>query len=244
MVNRGRKNITLTSFGEETCESAQKIMEEIDHLSYRAQAIKSPLCGPLRLGVIPTIAPYFLPRLMPRLKEQYPALELHLFEDISENLFEKLRRNDIDIALMAFPYKTHGMTQCPLFKEQFFLAMPKSLTTKENFAKLDDLDQQDLLLLEDGHCLRDHAVEACNLQIPSTRKAYSATSLQTLVQMVNNGLGVTLLPEMAVQTDHLPENIKILPFKKPQPTREIGLVWRKNSPKSGEFEMLSTVMTG
>jgi len=242
LVNRGRKNITLTAFGEETCEAARTILRDVDHLLYRAQAIKSPLCGPLRLGVIPTIAPYFLPHIMPALQESYPELELHLYEDISARLVDKIQHNEIDLALMAFPYKTPDMTQLQLFKEPFFLACPKSKCTIKSSASLNDIDGDQLLLLEDGHCLRDHAAEACKLQIPSTRKAYSATSLQTLIQMVNNGMGITLLPEMATHAPHVPENVNILPFKNPKPMREIGLVWKNNNLRREEFLMLATMI--
>ncbi len=242
LVTRGRKNITLTTFGTETAHRAQKILHETDLIATRARQIKAPLTGPLRLGVIPTIAPYFLPQILPYLQEQFPALELHLHEDLSERIVKKLEQGALDLLLMAFPFKTPGMSQMLLFEEPFYLACSKGQEPKKPIISTIDLNTESLLLLEDGHCLRDHAIAACSLQQPEKRKAYSATSLQTLVQMVNNGYGTTLLPEMATQKQNLPQNVSILSFENPKPTRQIGLVWRKGTPRSEEFETLGHSM--
>ncbi len=242
LVTRGRRKVTLTAFGVETTYHARNILHETDKITARAHQIKAPLTGPLRLGVIPTIAPYFLPQILPSLQEQFPALELQLHEDLSDRIVKKIEQGALDLLLMAFPFETPNMSQMFLFEEPFYLACPKGQEPRKTTLSTGDLDIESLLLLEDGHCLRDHAIAACGLQQPSMRKAYSATSLQTLVQMVNNGFGTTLLPEMATQEQNLPKNISVLSFNEPKPTRQIGLVWRKNSPRSTEFETLGRAM--
>ncbi len=242
LVIRGRKNISLTAFGSEVSASARKILGDTDKITARARQIKAPLTGPLRLGVIPTIAPYFLPKILPVIQEKFPFLELHLHEDLSERIVQKLQSGMLDLLLMAFPYETQGMKQTILFKEPFLLACHKGNKPQKNTISTGDLDINELLLLEDGHCLRDHAISACGLQQPEQRKAYSATSLQTLIQMVNSGYGMTLLPEMAAQPSSLPKDISILPFSAPKPTRQIGLAWKNNHPRSSEFEMLGKSM--
>ncbi len=242
LVIRGRKNVNLTAFGVETAYHARQILCEVDKITARALAIKSPLTGPLRMGVIPTIAPYFLPQILPSLQKKFPALELQLYEDLSERIVKKLQQGALDLLLMAFPFETLGMRQMPLFEEDFYLACPKGQEPHKNEISTKDLDAENLLLLDDGHCLRDHAIAACNLQLPLTRKAYSATSLQTLVQMVNSGYGMTLLPAMATQPQNLPQNVSVLAFKDPKPTRIIGLAWRSGHPRRDEFETLGRVM--
>ena len=137
---------------------------------------------------------------------------------------------------MGFPFETPGIKQMILYEEAFYLACPKGKEPKETPFRTSNLNPGELLLLEDGHCLRDHALAACELQLPQQRKAYSATSLQTLIQMVSHGYGMTLLPEMATKSDTLPPNISIIPFKDPPPSREIGLCWRNNHPRRDEFE--------
>ena len=237
---RGRKNITLTALGEHTAESARTILSATDSMMARAQDNKSPLCGTLRLGIIPTIAPYYLPKTLPYLQEKYPKLELELYEDFSERLVEKLRQGLIDVAIIAFPYDAEDTETIHLFEEPFFLACPKGKEPEPEPDAVNplDLDEGELLLLEDGHCLTDHALAACKLQKRSGRKAYSASSLPTLIQMVSSGLGMTLLPEMVIQSGNLPDNISILPFTDPSPGRKIGLIRKLNTPKYQDTEEL------
>lgn len=238
LVIRGRKSATLTPLGLETVEKARQIIEETDRIVARSKLLKEPLSGPLRLGVIPTIAPYMLPDLLPGISRNFPKFELQLFEDLTASLLESLHKNEIDIALIAFPYDTPGLEQHILFEEKFLLATPKG--TKQDTIKTQDLEPDKLLLLEDGHCLRDHALSACDLQIPRQRKTFSATSLPTIIQMVRAGLGTTLLPEMACKPETLPEDITLIPFKdKKPPTRQIGLCWRKNDPRRADYETLA-----
>ncbi|MGH1402947.1 MAG: hydrogen peroxide-inducible genes activator [Alphaproteobacteria bacterium] len=234
LVTRGRKSITLTAFGMETMEQARMILEETDKITARAQQIKAPLSGPLRLGIIPTIAPYALPNILPYLQGEFPDLELQLYEDLSARLLELLHKKQIDAALIALPYDTENMECHDLFKEDFYLASPKDKDIPDNIA-INDIKPEELLLLEDGHCLRDHALSACKLQLPSQRKTFSATSLATLIQMVGHGYGITLLPEMVVKYAPMPDTITLTPFKTPAPTRQIGIIWNKNHAKKRDL---------
>ncbi len=236
LARRGRRDITLTPFGQEVADNARKILAQADKIMERSRKMEAPLTGPLRLGIIPTIAPYLLPQILPHIQKQYPNLELQIFEDLSQRITEDIERGQLDLILLAFPYNTAGMVQTPLWKEEFVLA-----TTDKNAKKsvtLADLENEHLLLLEDGHCLRDHALSACRLAPPAARKTFSATSLPTLIQMVSSGYGSTLLPRMVAQTA-LPKNVKTVPFKSPRPTREIGLAWRLHDPKAKDFECLA-----
>lgn len=241
LVNRGqRKNITLTTFGAEVARNAREILRETDKITTRAKLIKAPLTGPLRLGIIPTIAPYFLPTILPIIQENFPALELEIHEEISDRLVNSIQKGALDMVLMAFPFETPDLTQMFLFEEPFYLACPKEREPRKNALNTGDIDTKDILLLDDGHCLRDHAITACGLQNTAQRKAYSATSLQTLIQLVNHNYGMTLLPEMALK--NLPENIAIRPFNTPKPTRQIGVAWRYGHPRRAEFETLGKAM--
>ncbi|MBI1301252.1 MAG: LysR family transcriptional regulator [Alphaproteobacteria bacterium] len=239
LVNRGqRQRVTLTAFGAEVTSKARDILAETDKLVARAKQLQSPLTGPLRMGVIPTIAPYMLPEILPVLSAAFPALELQLHEDLSDRLVEKCEKGLLDVVLMAFPFETPALTQFFLFEEPFTLAVPKGREPEAREVSTGDLDPGELLLLDDGHCLSDHAIAACGLQKPKHRKAYSATSLQTLIQMVASGYGITLLPEMATRPENLSRNIVTIPFADPKPTRQIGLAWRSGHARRGEFEEL------
>jgi LysR family hydrogen peroxide-inducible transcriptional activator len=240
LVNRSRKAATLTPFGIEVAEQAQEILKDTDRIVARSKLLNEPLSGPLRLGVIPTIAPYMLPDILPKVTQEFPRLELQLFEDMTDNLLELLNKNQIDIALLAFPYDTPNLAQHYLFEEKFYAVAAENMapTTKEIDSA--ELEPEKLLLLEDGHCLREHALSACELQIPATRKTFSATSLPTLIQMVRAGFGMTLLPEMACRPETIPNGIRLIPFKdKYPPTRQIGLCWRQNDPRRSDYETLA-----
>lgn len=238
LVNRGARKATLTPFGQETCETARRILNETDALMTRAARLKKPLSGPFRLGVIPTIAPYLLPVILPEIQKDFPDLELQIFEDLSARLLEKALQGTLDAILMAFPYETPGLEQNTLFEEPFLLAAPRKKIDK-NIVSLEDLEKTNLLLLEDGHCLRDHALSACKLPPPRTRKTFSATSLPTLIQMVEHGYGATLLPKMAAKDSLLTENTRLIPFASPAPSRKIGLAWPENSPREADTRLLN-----
>ncbi len=244
LVIRDRKRAGLTPLGLETVEKAKQILEDTDRIVSRAKLMDEPLSGPLRLGVIPTIAPYMLPDILPRITKSFSRLELQLFENLTDHLLEALHKNQIDIALMAFPYDTPGLTQHILFEERFFAAMPESAAMKGKSLNIKDLEADKLLLLEDGHCMRDHALSACDLQIPKQRKTFSATSLPTIIQMVRAGFGMTLLPEMACKPETLPDDITLMPFMdKNPPSRQIGLAWRINDPRRADYETLAKSIT-
>lgn len=233
LVNRaGRSSISLTAFGCEVSARSREILNDIDCIVASAQKMLSPLSGILRLGVIPTIAPYFLPRVLPPLHSSFPDLQLHLYEDLSSEIVDQLNRRQLDAAIIAFPYEAEGMEYHDLFKEDFYLAVPQSGDFPDRVS-INDINPNDLLLLEDGHCLRDHALSACNLRPSRKRKAFSATSLATLIQMVAHGYGVTLLPEMVA--GHVPDGVKLLPFYSPAPTRQIGMIWSSASPQKRDL---------
>jgi LysR family hydrogen peroxide-inducible transcriptional activator len=236
LVDRSQRQVALTPLGLEIMGKARVILSDAAALVARARSLNEPLTGPLRLGIIPTIAPYLLPRILPGLRAQFPKLELQLREDLSHRLVDAVRLGQLDLILLAFPFDTPGMDQVTLYEEPFVLACPKGGWTGHNPARTSDLANHALLLLEEGHCLRDHALAACNLQPRRERQTFSATSLSTLIQMVGHGYGMTLLPEMAADT--VPDTMEIIPFTIPAPMRQIGLAWRKNSQKTKDFEIL------
>jgi len=242
LVIRSRKEAALPPFGLEVVDQAKQILKETDQIVTRSQLLGEPLTGPLRLGIIPTIAPYALPKILPRITKEYQNLELQLFEDLTAKLLESLEKNQIDIALMAFPYDTPGLEQHILFEEQFFAASGDKTQANGNI-NIKDLEADKLLLLTDGHCMRNHALSACDLTPPKQRKKFSATSLPTIIQMVRAGYGMTLLPEMACKDGLLPDDITLMRFMdKNPPTRQIGLCWRKSDPRRKDYETLANSM--
>ncbi len=238
MINRSTRRLSFTALGEDVTEKARALIAGAAQIMASAKRSSGELGGPLRLGIIPTIAPYLLPSLLPTLKHSWPELELQLHEDLSSRLIEKLEAGKLDLLLLAFPFPTPGFNQRVIFSENFFLATSE----KNNLDKLigeKELEQLDLLLLEEGHCLRSHALSACRAQSPRIQKTFSATSLQTLIQMVQHGNGVTLLPEMATKPGALPKGIYLRKFSDPAPAREIGLVWRSGALKEKEVKKLA-----
>tara|TARA_X000001036_G_scaffold57580_1_gene47339 strand:- start:2577 stop:3467 length:891 start_codon:yes stop_codon:yes gene_type:complete len=237
LVNRMGRKITLTSLGNEVADNAKNILSDVDSIVAKAKAQNQVLSSTIRLGVIPTIAPYILPNILPSLQTAYPNLELQIFEDISERLVEKVHKRQLEAAILAFPFDTEGLEHHNLFKEEFYLASPKDKALPKNLS-INDIKPEELLLLEEGHCMRDHALAACELQLPSRRKTFSATSLATLIQMVGYGFGVTLLPNMVVKYAPMPDNVALTPFKKPKPTRQVGIVWNINAPQKRDLIQL------
>lgn len=238
VVDRSRRKTTLTPFGKDVLSSAKIIMDEINNIGMRARTGQEPFSTPLKLGVIPTIAPYLLPDILPALHTEFPQLDVQLYEDLTANLLDKLQRRQIDVALMAFPYEQPGIDSHIIFEEPFVLAAHKDIAPAKSIG-LDFLEDKDILLLEDGHCLRDHALQACKLRNPAQKKTFSATSLATLIQMVSHGYGMTLLPDMAAQPGALPDNITLVHFKNPAPTRQIGLAWRESDPNVRDYKLLA-----
>ena len=231
-----RKLVVFTAFGLEVVETAKEILPQLNNILDKANRLSQPLSGPMRLGLIPTIAPYLLPKFLPHIQKKFPDIDFRITEDVSANLVNKLNNGQIDLAIMAFPYETKGLNQKLFFEEPFYCAAPKNTFKKGQNLHPDSLKEQKLLLLEDGHCLRDHALSASNLQNNHNQKSLSATSLHTLIQMVDQGYGVTLLPEMVINQGFMPKNIATHPLKKPVPTRKIGVLWRQKDPNEADIK--------
>ena len=238
LVDRSRKQISLTNFGLTVLSEARVILSHAHEIKAKAKALGAPLSGTVKLGIIPTIAPYLLPEILPALHEKFPDLNLQLTEDQSARIFEQLKLGSLDVILLAFPYETPGMEQTLLFEEPFYLACPKGQWQDHKNVSISALKDKELLLLEEGHCLRDHALAACKFRAKADVNTFNATSLPTLIQFVQHGYGITLLPAMTVKSGIIPPNIDILSFKKPAPTRQIGMAWRKNHPQEKEFKLL------
>lgn len=244
VVVRGRKKATLTPFGTEVADQARGILIDTDRIVSRARILKEPMSGPVRIGIIPTIAPYLLPEILPKLTEKFPRLEPQLHEDLTDNIVEALQKSKLDVGILAFPFETPGLSQTILYEEPFYLATGQNAGIDQPYISIADLDPHKLLLLEDGHCLRDHAITACQIEYARARATFSATSLPTLIQMVRAGFGMTLLPEMACTKEVLPSGIQLMKFNDERPpTRMIGLCWRENDVRKKDYAMLAQTMS-
>lgn len=239
LVDRTNKNVTVTSLGREIAAQARLVLRDLEELVDIAQGNQLPLTGQLKLGVIPTIAPFLLPRLLPALRKSYPDLKLYLKEDLTDRVYASLMDGDLDLILIALPYELRNVTEMQLFRDHFYLAhQAKSTLVDPTHHQVSELPEDSILLLEDGHCMRDHALSACSIKNADKVSKITATSLLTLVQMVDADLGVTYLPEMAIGSSLLRNTrIKTTPLGA-ESYRDIGLVWRKASTRSEEFEIL------
>jgi LysR family transcriptional regulator, hydrogen peroxide-inducible genes activator len=241
LVERSRRVVRFTPLGEQVVAKAHRLLREAEELSDLVQASGKPLAGELRMSVIPTIAPFLLPRLLPRLRRERPALKLFLREETSADAIESLHHGRADCVLLALPFPTGEVESAHIADDRLHVAFPageRRNLPEEIPASM--IDQGRLLLLEDGHCLRDHALAACNRPELRANAAMIGTSLHTLVQMVDNGLGVTMLPQMALDAGILRDtSVVARPLKSKAPSREIALVWRKNSPRGAEFALLA-----
>lgn len=241
LVERTRRRVTFTPVGEEIVERAQRVVAEADDLMQLAQRQAAPLSGRLRLGVIPTIAPFYLPRILPPLRARYPSLRLFLREDQTDRLLEQLDGGQLDALLLALPWDHTGIQAKPLFSDSLLLCRLKRDGGERPLMAA--LDPRRLLLLEDGHCLRNHVVASCALAERGPFDGFKATSLHTLVQMVDNGLGETLIPEMAVQAGILEgTGIEAVSFADGEPKRTIALAWRRGASRQAEFELLASLL--
>lgn len=240
LVERTKRKVMLTPLGEEVVARAREVLRGAEDIADLASASAEPLSGALRLGVIPTIGPYLLPRVLPRLRDAYPNLRLYLREDLTARLLERLGTGDLDAVLIALPYPAADMESVAVGEDPFMLACPPDhpLAAKVQIES-EDLMDVDLLLLEEGHCLREHALAACRLPGPAKGDGIMGTSLATLVQMVANGLGVTLLPQMAVQGGVLAGTNLVTRPLADAGNRLIGLAWRPSSPRKADFRVLA-----
>jgi len=243
LVERQPKHAMLTPAGEAIVTRARRIIESSDEVVEIARSHRDPLAGRLRLALLPTIGPYLLPSVAPRIRKALPRVELMLYEYQTGPMLEKLRAGDIDVGILALPVDLDGLLSRPLYDEPFVLAAPAnhSLSQKSQ-VRADDLKGATLLLLEDGHCLRDQALDVCSRIDVHEKQDFRATSLETLRQMVAAGAGVTLLPELATLGPYATRGLALRPFAKPAPTRQIGAVWRRTHPRQQAIEAVAKVI--
>jgi LysR family hydrogen peroxide-inducible transcriptional activator len=236
-----RKKPLFTPLGQNLIKTGRKVIADLSMTMAQAVQAQHPFAWPLRMGMIPTIAPYWLPIILNPLRDAYPALNLQVHEMQSASLVEAVMQGDLDCAVLALPFATQDLHVQPLFKEDFVCAAPTETFADQPYVTMDDLQSQSLLLLSEGHCLRDHLLEACSLQTYQHQQNISATSLSTIIQLVAHGYGVTLLPDMVVQAGLLPDTIRIWPYR-PQAQREIALIWRKQSPLERDIMLLADML--
>jgi LysR family hydrogen peroxide-inducible transcriptional activator len=244
LVERQPKNVQLTEVGKQVVVRARRMLDEEDEIIALARSNTDPFAGKLKLALIPTIGPYLLPRVMQKIRKALPHLGLMLYEYQTEALLKRLRDGEIDLGIMALPTPLDGLESRVLYEEAFTVALPNHhpLLAKSTI-KVADLKGQTLLLLEDGHCLRDQALEVCSRVDVREAEDFRATSLETLRQMVVAGLGLTLLPELAVESPFGSQRgLNIRQFSKPTPTRTVGAVWRKSTTRAGAIAALCDVV--
>jgi LysR family hydrogen peroxide-inducible transcriptional activator len=240
LVERSNRRVLLTALGDEVVQRGRSILIDVEDMVATCEASAEPFSGKMRLGVIPTIAPYTLPHLLKQLRRKHPEFQLFIREDLSARLVNALHQGELDVLLLALPFAADKVETRHLFRDEFLFACPPDYPLADNArVHTADLSSHELLLLEEGHCLRDHALEACSLSDLELKIPYQATSLNTIVQMVANGIGVTLLPQMALDARILSgTGVKAHRFKESGVSRSIGLMWRSNSPRSEEFGLL------
>src|SRR3954449_9894621 len=243
LVERTRRVVRFTALGEKLADKATRVLRETEELAEMARAEGQPLHGELRMGVIPTIAPFLLPAMLPGLRTEWPSLKLYLREETSQAACEALHRGQLDCVLLAFPFACGDADFAPLFDDRLFIAFPQGEAPNGEAVDVDAIDENRMLLLEDGHCLKDHALSACNRPELRAHAAMMGTSLHTLVQMVDNGLGVTFVPSMAIEAGILDgTHVDAKPLRSEHPYRRIALIWRRSSPREDEFGMLAAAL--
>ncbi len=241
LFERNARNIRLTGFGEEFALRIRDILRSVDELGDLARVSHDHLAGRLRIGIIPTVAPYLLPRIINDLSRKYEGLDIHVRESQTARLLDELSEGRIDTAIVALPVSEPSLTEISLFSEEFVLVRPAEDAGKP-VPNRETLREMRLLLLEEGHCFRDQALSFCNIQSPRPRELMDGSSLSTLVQMVSAGIGVTLIPEMAVDVETRSASVSIARFSDSRPTRTIGMIWRKTSPLAGQLARVSEVV--
>ena len=241
LVERDKRHVRLTTVGEDVVARGRELLAAATDLTEAARTATRPLSGPLRLGAIPTIAPYLLPSVLPALRRAYGELKLYLREDLTDRLLERLRAGGLDVALIALPFDTGDLFVRELFKDEFsFVARATDPAVREKAVALRRIDTGDMLLLEEGHCLRDHAIAACGRRHGIWESRVEATSLTTLIQMVEGGLGVTLVPGIMLDAGILKgTRLVARPFSQPAPSRTLALVARRTSPRRSDADLLA-----
>ena len=241
LIERAPKRVSLTAAGEQIVERARRILEAGEEIVELAKGHRDPLAGRLKLALLPTIGPYLLPNVAAKLRKSLPRLELMLYEYQTDVMLEKLHAGEIDVGILAFPVPMDGLDSFELYKEPFMVALPANhrLASRASI-RVEDLNHETLLLLEDGHCLRDQALDICSSADVHEKQDFRATSLETLRQMVAAGVGITLLPELAGRGAYgAARGVTIKPFVKPIPARTIGAVWRKSSARREAIHALA-----
>lgn len=244
LLERGRNGVMLTEGGKEIAQRAARVLADVRDIVDLARRQGNVLSGPLRLGVIPSVAPYILPQLLPMIRDGFPDLDLHIRESQTHTLVSELADGQLDLLLLALPVEHPDIETLRLFDDRFLLAMATSHRMSNRVKATPDLLEDDrLLLLEEGHCMRDQALAFCNLRRIENINTFGASSLSTLVQMVAHGLGMTLLPELAVPLESRRGDIHLMRFADPEPQRVIGLAWRRSSPRKQHFAELGQMIS-
>ncbi|PID48778.1 MAG: LysR family transcriptional regulator [Proteobacteria bacterium] len=239
LVDRTNKNVTVTHIGRQLAAETRRCLRDIEGLVELARSNQQPLTGELRIGIIPTIAPFLLPAILPKLRETFPRLKLFLTEEITQRIYHKLMDGELDLIVLAMPYVLRNVEVLPLFHDNFYLACrEESEHVDPRHYDFEQLKPESILLLEDGHCLRDHTLSACHLKDMEKVSRFAASSLLTLVQMLDADLGLSYLPEMVIGSSLLTgTQVKLWPIEE-QSYREIGLAWRRGSAREQEFKQL------
>ena len=245
LIERRPKQLKLTEAGEQIVARARLILESSEEMLALARSHRDPLAGKLRIAFLPTIGPYLLPRIAPKIRKALPRVELRLYEYQTVPMLEKLRAGEIDVGVLALPVELDGLESCQLYSEPFMVAMPeRHRLAKKAAVRVADLENESLLLLEDGHCLREQALEVCSRVGLHEPQDFRATSLETLRQMVATGAGITLMPELASRGAYAnAQGVVTRPFVKPAPVRRIGAVWRKTSARRPAIEAVAKVIS-
>jgi LysR family hydrogen peroxide-inducible transcriptional activator len=243
LVERTRRIVRFTALGDRITDKAVRLLREAEELAEMARAEGKPLHGELRMGVIPTIAPFLLPAMLPRLRSEWPSLKLYLREETSQAACEALHRGQLDCVLLALPFACGDVDFAPLFDDRLFVAFPQGEAPRGETVEVDAIDEKRMLLLEDGHCLKDHALSACNRPELRAHAAMMGTSLHTLVQMVDNGLGLTFVPSMAIEAGILDgTHVEAKPLRSDHGFRRVALIWRRSSARENEFQLLASAL--
>jgi LysR family hydrogen peroxide-inducible transcriptional activator len=241
LLERSARQVALTQFGEGLLQRVRDILRSVDELGDFARAAQDRLAGRLRVGMIPTIAPYLLPKVIENLARLHPELDIHVRETLTPKLIKEVAEGRLDTAIVALPVSEPSLTEVALFTENFLLVRPGEAEGTPVPSR-EMLREMRLLLLEEGHCFRDQALSFCNMKSSPPREVLDASSLSTLVQMVGAGIGVTLIPEMAVAVETRSAPVSVARFKNPQPSRTIGMVWRRTSPLARQLQQISEVV--
>lgn len=240
LVERTRSSTLLTAKGEEVLQHARTVLAALDRLEEAARRSSGTLEGLLRLGIIPTVAPYLVPKMVPHLRREHPLIEIELKEAVTDRLLGDLIEGRLDAIIAAIPIDLDKVVCKSLFVDRFYMAMAANDSDVLLSPMTEtEVDPDRLLLLEEGHCLRDQALSVCKAASKRSLVNFGATSMTTLLQMVSNDMGMTLIPELAIETETARTPIRIVPFAEPSPSREIGLVWRRSSPRRADMEALA-----